>query len=85
MLKKSFFLFQVQEMTTLIRKAFISNLDSADWMDAETKEAAKEKVRLKLARGWRNLPEFQLLPQNGGNLISEDLNFLILWVCFPIP
>ena len=48
--KRSFFLFQVQEMTTLIRKAFISNLDSADWMDTETKEAAKEKVWFKVAQ-----------------------------------
>ena len=37
-------------MTTLIRKAFISNLDSADWMDTETKEAAKEKVQFKIAQ-----------------------------------
>ena len=35
-------------MTTLIRKAFISNLDSADWMDNRTKKAAKEKVRLNI-------------------------------------
>ena len=44
-------------MTTLIRKAFISNLDSADWMDTETKEAAKEKVRFNWHRKY--LPEFQ--------------------------
>ena len=71
-------------MTTLIRKAFISNLDSADWMDTETKEAAKEKVLLKMAQkifAWISV----MLPQNAGNLISEDLNFEILWVCFPIP
>ena len=48
--KKSFFLFQVQEMTTLTRKAFISNLDSADWMNTETKEAAKEKVGFKMTQ-----------------------------------
>ena len=35
-------------MTTLIRKAFISNLDSADWMDNRTKKAAKEKVGLNI-------------------------------------
>ena len=35
-------------MTTLIRKAFISNLDSADWMDNKTKMAAKEKVGLNI-------------------------------------
>ena len=46
--KNSLFLFQVQEMTTLIRKAFISNLDSADWMDNRTKKAAKEKVGLNI-------------------------------------
>ena len=33
-------------MTTLIREAFINNLNSADWMDTETKEAAREKVRM---------------------------------------
>ena len=35
-------------MTNLIRKAFISNLDSADWMDNRTKKAAKEKVGLNI-------------------------------------
>ena len=50
LLKNLSFLFQVQEMTTLIHKAFISNLDSADWMDTETKEAAKEKVQFKMAQ-----------------------------------
>ena len=39
-------MFQVQEMTTLIREAFINNLNSADWMDTETKQAAREKVRM---------------------------------------
>ena len=39
-------MFQVQEMTTLIREAFINNLNSADWMDSATKEAAREKVRM---------------------------------------
>ncbi|CAH3162047.1 unnamed protein product [Porites lobata] len=34
----------VQEMTTLIREAFINNLNSADWMDSATKEAAREKA-----------------------------------------
>ena len=33
-------------MTTLIREAFINNLNSADWMDTETKQAAREKVRM---------------------------------------
>ena len=33
-------------MTTLIREAFINNLNSADWMDSATKEAAREKVRM---------------------------------------
>ena len=39
-------MFQVQEMTTLIREAFINNLNSADWMDSATKEAARQKVRM---------------------------------------
>ena len=33
-------------MTTRLRKAFINNLYSADWMDYETREAAKEKVQI---------------------------------------
>ena len=33
-------------MTTLIREAFINNLNSADWMDTETKQAAREKVMM---------------------------------------
>ena len=31
-------------MTSRLRKAFINNLQSADWMDYETKQSAKEKV-----------------------------------------
>ena len=31
-------------MTTRLRKAFINNLYSANWMDYETRQAAKEKV-----------------------------------------
>ena len=71
-------------MTTLIRKAFISNLDSADWMDTETKEAAKEKVRFKMTQkkfAWISV----MLPQNAGNLTSEDLNFEIFMTVFPNP
>ena len=33
-------------MTTLIREVFINNLNSADWMDSATKDAAREKVRM---------------------------------------
>ena len=33
-------------MTTRLRKTFINNLYSADWMDYETKQAAKEKVQI---------------------------------------
>ena len=33
-------------MTTLIREAFINNLNSADWMDSATKETARQKVRM---------------------------------------
>ena len=32
-------------MTSRLRKAFIDNLKSADWMDYETKQSAKEKVQ----------------------------------------
>ena len=31
-------------MTSRLRKAFINNLKSADWMDYETRQSAKEKV-----------------------------------------
>ncbi|XP_068717824.1 endothelin-converting enzyme 1-like [Montipora capricornis] len=34
----------VKDMTTRIRKAFINNLDSEDWMDSSTKEQAREKA-----------------------------------------
>ncbi|XP_020613218.1 endothelin-converting enzyme homolog isoform X1 [Orbicella faveolata] len=33
-------------MTSRLRKAFIDNLKSADWMDYETKQSAKEKARV---------------------------------------
>ena len=32
-------------MTSRLRKAFINNLKSADWMDSDTKQSAKEKVQ----------------------------------------
>jgi len=35
----------VKDMTSRLRKAFIDNLNSADWMDYETKQSAKEKAR----------------------------------------
>ena len=31
-------------MTTRVRKSFINNLNSQDWMDKNTKDAAREKV-----------------------------------------
>ena len=31
-------------MTSRLRTTFIDNLKSADWMDYETKQSAKEKV-----------------------------------------
>jgi len=34
----------VKDMTSRLRKAFIDNLKSADWMDSETKQSAKEKA-----------------------------------------
>ena len=34
-------------MTSRLRKAFINNLKSADWMDYDTKQSAKEKVKKK--------------------------------------
>ncbi len=36
----------MDEMITNIREVFVSNLDDLAWMDAETKKAAEEKVRL---------------------------------------
>ena len=39
-----FYLLQVKDMTTRVRKSFINNLRSQDWMDKSTKDAAKEKV-----------------------------------------
>jgi len=38
------FCFQVKDMTSRLRTTFIDNLKSADWMDDDTKQAAKEKV-----------------------------------------
>lgn len=38
------FCFQVKDMTSRLRTTFIDNLKSADWMDYETKQSAKEKV-----------------------------------------
>ena len=35
-------------MVENIREAFIDNLKSVNWMDEKTKQAAEEKVRLKL-------------------------------------
>ena len=32
-------------MVQNIREAFIENLETVDWMDSQTKQAAKEKVR----------------------------------------
>lgn len=37
---------QMDEMITNIREVFVSNLEDLAWMDAETKKAAEEKVRL---------------------------------------
>ena len=36
----------MEEMISVIREVFISNLDHLRWMDVETKKAAEEKVRL---------------------------------------
>ena len=38
-------------MTTRVRKSFLNNLNSQDWMDKSTKDAAREKVRVIPARG----------------------------------
>ena len=37
--------FQANQMVQDIREAFIENLETVNWMDNQTKEAAKEKVR----------------------------------------
>ena len=37
--------FQADKMVQNIREAFIDNLETVDWMDSQTKQAAKEKVR----------------------------------------
>ena len=37
--------FQVSQMVQNIREAFIENLETVNWMDSHTKQAAKEKVR----------------------------------------
>ncbi|KAM7438823.1 hypothetical protein ABFA07_011663 [Porites harrisoni] len=34
----------VKDMTTRVRKSFINNLNSQDWMDKNTKDAAREKA-----------------------------------------
>lgn len=36
--------FQADKMVQNIREAFIDNLKTVDWMDSQTKQAAKEKV-----------------------------------------
>ena len=40
-------------MTTRVRKSFIDNLKSQDWMDKNTKDKAREKVRVTPAMGGR--------------------------------
>ena len=35
---------QANDMVQHIRQAFIDNLETVNWMDSATKEAAKEKV-----------------------------------------
>lgn len=37
--------FQANDMVQNIREAFIENLENVTWMDSQTKQAAKEKVR----------------------------------------
>lgn len=37
--------FQVNQMVQNIREAFIENLETVNWMDSQTKQAAREKVR----------------------------------------
>uniref|UniRef100_A0A3P8YRB6 Neprilysin n=1 Tax=Esox lucius TaxID=8010 RepID=A0A3P8YRB6_ESOLU len=44
-------------MIAAIREVFIDNLDHLDWMDAETKKAAEEKVRLSISC-WPVLPVY---------------------------
>lgn len=36
---------QANQMVQNIREAFIENLETVNWMDSQTKQAAKEKVR----------------------------------------
>lgn len=43
---------QVEDMVTKIKWAFEDNLQHVSWMDAETKKAAKEKVRSLLFDWW---------------------------------
>uniref|UniRef100_A0A6Q2YAU3 Neprilysin n=1 Tax=Esox lucius TaxID=8010 RepID=A0A6Q2YAU3_ESOLU len=54
----------MDEMIAAIREVFIDNLDHLDWMDAETKKAAEEKVRLSIScwpvLPW-NIPEFKTI------------------------
>ena len=45
-------------MTTRVRKSFINNLKSQDWMDKNTKDAAREKVCVTPAMGRRGRDTF---------------------------
>ena len=45
-------------MTTRARKSFINNLKSQDWMDKNTKDKAREKVRVTPAMGGRGRDTF---------------------------
>ena len=45
-------------MTTRARKSFINNLKSQDWMDKNTKDKAREKVRVTPTMGGRGRDTF---------------------------